>query len=320
MIGDDRTIPLKRNFDTSYGNSAFGAWTTDEFGLPAFRYDGCAAATGCVEPADAYHQLGNGHVTGVAHANGSVELFTAKTFYRYANRYDAKAMHFAGGFGWIREGGKVWSTFHDDRPFGSTYERLFGMGYFKKTIEHGGLRVEHYVYAAPGEDEALLERLRFTNLSSTAKTVEYFDYWDVAWQLVRYTNPTTSASAYDPAFARTSFDAARGALKVTSLAAAGDLNVESSSPTRHPRPPSPRFLTASPSGSTLCRKSFSAAGERGKFPSVSALATTSQIAFRNACQTRTLRSSPNRAGRSLQAKRKSCTCSTALPPGARKTR
>jgi hypothetical protein len=215
------------NFDASYGNSAFGAWVTDEFGLPAFRYDGCAAGSGCEEPADPCHQLGNGHVTAVAHVGGYVELFTAKTYYRYANRYDATAKHFAGGFGWIRENGNVWSTFYDDRPSGSTYERLFGMGYYKKTIEHGGLRVEQYIYAAPGGDEALLERLVLTNLSGTTKSLQYFDYWDVAWWLVRYSDPVTSASAYDPARVRTSYDAARAAIKVTSLAPPGDLHIPS---------------------------------------------------------------------------------------------
>jgi len=85
------------NFDMSFGNSAFGAWTKDEFGLPAFRYDGCSPGA-CDEPTmptDAAHQLGNGFATALAHANGYVELFTARNYYRIANHYDPKNRHFA---------------------------------------------------------------------------------------------------------------------------------------------------------------------------------------------------------------------------------
>ena len=59
------------------------------------------------------------------------------------------------------------------------------MGYYKKVIAYGDLLIEQYLYPAPGGDEALLERLIFTNLSSSEKSIRYFDYWDVAWWLVR---------------------------------------------------------------------------------------------------------------------------------------
>jgi cellobiose phosphorylase len=101
------------------------------------------------------------------------------------------------------------------------------MGYARKTIEHGGLRVDHVVYAAPGTDEALLERIVFTNVSERAKEIAYFDYWDVAWWLVRATSPIAPTSAYDPAHVATSYDAQRGALKATSLAEPRDLEVPS---------------------------------------------------------------------------------------------
>src|SRR5258708_2764155 len=87
-------LPGPANFDTTYGNSDFGAWVNDEFGLPAFRYDGCRVSA--CEPSDAFHQLGNGSVTAVAHKDGYVELFTTKTFYRYANHYEESKLNFSG--------------------------------------------------------------------------------------------------------------------------------------------------------------------------------------------------------------------------------
>jgi hypothetical protein len=252
--------PGPGGFDTSFGNPAFGRWIDDELGLPAFRYDGCASAA-CAEPADAFHQLGNGHVAGIAHVDGHVELFTAKTFYRIANRYDPAARNLAGGFGWVRAGGEPWSTRYAERPTGASYERVLGMGYAKKAIEHEGLRLEHWVYAAPDGDEALLERLVFTNLSDTAKSVTYVDYWDVAWWLLRATTPVTPTSAYDPARVTTSYDAARGALEVVSLAPAGDLEVPSLTDDPSPKAAFVAFLDGVPDRFDTVEDAFFGTGD-----------------------------------------------------------
>ncbi len=252
--------PGPGDFDTTFGNPAFGRWINDELGLPAFRYDGCASGA-CAEPADAFHQLGNGHIAAIAHLDGYVELFTAKTFYRVANRYDPARGNLAGGFGWVRDGAMVWSTRYGDRPHGASYERVLGMGYAKKTIEHQGLRLEHYVYAAPGGDEALLERLVLTNLSDSAKVVDYVDYWDVAWWLVRATSPVTPTSAYEPARVTTSYDAARAALKAVSLAPAGDLEVPSLTDDPSPKAAFVAFLDDLPDRFDTVQEAFFGSGD-----------------------------------------------------------
>jgi len=249
------------DFDTSFGNSAYGAWINDELGLPAFRYQGCSP--GCTsEPGDVFHQLGNGFVTAIAHAGGYVELFSAKSFYRFANRYDETTQSFAGGFGWVRDGDETWSTLYADRPPGASYERTFGMGYVKKTVEHGGLRVEQAVYAPPGSDEVLLERLVFTNLSDRPKSIRYFDYWDVAWWLVRHRDPVVSTSTFDPALVRTSFDASRDTLKAVSLAEAGDPGIPSLTDDPSPKTSFVTLLDAEPSGWESVQSAFFGRGGR----------------------------------------------------------
>ena len=268
-------LPGPGAFDTVYGNSHFGAWINDEFGLPAFRYDGCLADT-CKEPANAFHQLGNGSVTARAFTQGYVELFTARTYYRFANHYDPGVKNYAGGFGWIRDGDRIWSTLHADRPDGSKYDRLFGMGYYKKTIEHNGLRLEHYIYAAPGGDEALLERLAFTNLTGAVKSIRYVHYWDVAWwmlycdeslQFPRNTlDPSkavcTPQPAYDTARVTTSYDAMRRALKLRSDAAVGDLNVPSLTHDPSPKTAFVAFLNATPERCDTEQVAFFGSGDR----------------------------------------------------------
>ena len=92
----------------------------------------------------------------------------------------------------------------------------------KKTIERNGLAVEHFIYPPAGGDEALLERLVFTNLSNAKKSIRYFDYWDVAWWLLKPTDPFVTESAYDPAKVKTEYDPTRATIKVVSQAAQGD--------------------------------------------------------------------------------------------------
>ena len=209
--------------DPAYGSGHHGSWIVDEFGLPAYRYTGCTdAGVPCIAASDAVHQLGNDGVNALAHGGGYVELYSARSYHRFANRYDEESRAYAGGFGWVRDGGETWSTLWADRPAGSRYERVFGMGYFKKVIEHRGLSLEHYVYLTEGEDAVLRERLVFTNTSTRRKSITYFDYWDVAWWHPRVVPGQPAASAYDPATVKTSYDPARGLLAAVSQAEAGD--------------------------------------------------------------------------------------------------
>ncbi len=216
--------PGPGGFDTSVGNGGLGRWLNDELGLPAFRYQGGSGAT---PAAEVRHQIGNDSCAALSHADGAVELYTTRTFPRFANRLDPDGGHFAGGFGWVRDGDRVWSTHGEDAPPGSVREVLFGMGYLRRTLEHEGLRVRHTVYVPPGDDEVLMERIELENLSGRAKSVRYVDYWDVAWWLLRHPDPITSLSAWDPARVETRADARRGVLEVVSLAAPGDLEVPS---------------------------------------------------------------------------------------------
>ncbi len=256
-----REQPGPGGFDTSRGNGNFGSWINDEFGLPAFRYSGCSTDS-CEEPADVFHQLGNDDISAIAHGDGYVELFTAKTFYRVANKYDESARNYAGGFGWIRDGEKVWSTLYDDRPAGSSYERIFGMGYFKKTVEHDGLKVEHYIYSAPGGDEALLSHIVFTNTGDRMRTFRYFDYWDVAWWLVASTHPVVQVSDFDPSTVRTLVDRERASLKVVSESTEGDPEVPSLFEDPSPKTSFVAILDGSIEGYETVQDSFLGSGTR----------------------------------------------------------
>lgn len=245
----------------AYGSGNHGEWISDDFGLQAYRYTGCTAARApCVATDDAVHQLGNDGVTALAHSGGYVELYSTRSYHRFANRYDASKQAFAGGFGWVRDGRTTWSMLYADRPEGASYERVFGMGYFEKTIEHSGLGVVHDVYMTEGDDAVLREHLVFTNRTPFSKSITYFDYWDVAWWHPRIINGSTAASSYDTATVKTRYDARLGALFATSQAAPRDVAVPdllvdpvpqvSSVLHREGAPPSPSRAGAFEGGST----------------------------------------------------------------------
>ena len=209
--------------DPAYGSGHHGTWIQDEFGLPAYFYTGCTGAEApCIDGADAVHQLGNDGVNALAHGGGYVELYSARSYHRFANRYDEASRSYAGGFGWVRDGRETWSTLWADRPAGSRYERTFGMGYVKKVIAYRGLLLEDYVYLTEGEDAVLRERLVFTNESAARKAITYFDYWDVAWWHPRIVPGQPSASSYDAATVKTSYDPRLGVVSAVSQAKAGD--------------------------------------------------------------------------------------------------
>lgn len=208
--------------DPGYGAGNHGAWIQDEFGLPAYKYLGCRdEVKPCMGGSDAIHQLGNDGVNALAHGDGYVELYSARSYHRFANRYNETAQDYSGGFGWVKDGSSIWSTLWKDRPKNSRYERVFGMGYFKKTIEVNGLQLEHYIYLTEGEDAVLRERLIFTNKSAESKSISYTDYWDVGWLFPRIVNGKV-APQYDDATVVTSYDPQHRLLKVVSQAEAGD--------------------------------------------------------------------------------------------------
>jgi hypothetical protein len=197
--GGREALPGPGDFDTSFGGSSLGTWIDDELGLPAFRYDGCTAGPCASEPADAFHQLGNGNVTAIAHK---------RRLRRAVQREDVLPARES-----LRRGGAELrrrlrmgprrrpSLEHAVRgpSRGGVLRAHLRYGLHEEDRRARRLRVEQYVSSPPGSDEVLLEHLVVTNVSSAAKSIKYFDYWDVAWWLLRHTDPITRTSIYDPA-------------------------------------------------------------------------------------------------------------------------
>ncbi|HEY8584882.1 MAG TPA: hypothetical protein VIL49_18115, partial [Capillimicrobium sp.] len=168
-----------------YGSGSFGHWRTGPFDLPAYRYtvdqerDPRARQPELDGRTDAWHQLGNDHIVANAYTDGTVALWSQDRRYQWVNRRDPAAGRVAGGFGYLRVGGRTISTRYVDRPPGARTERDFGAGYARKRLRAAGLDVVEHVYAPFGDDPVLLHDVEIRNLGPRARRVSWFELWDV---------------------------------------------------------------------------------------------------------------------------------------------
>jgi hypothetical protein len=190
---------------SSYGSGAFGSWTTDRFGLPGYRYTiDELTAPQAAQPElggrrDAWHQLGNDHIVADAFNTGYVELWNQDRDYEWINAYDAPHGHYSGGFGYLRLGGRTYSTLHTGAVPGERIQRTFGLGYFSRQTTLPGARVDESVYAPMGDDPVLLHDVTITNSSSHIERPSWFEYWDVNPTSPKGLGHPTLAPRYDAA-------------------------------------------------------------------------------------------------------------------------
>jgi Glycosyl hydrolase 36 superfamily, catalytic domain/Glycosyltransferase family 36 len=208
------------NIHSTYGSGHFGAWRVDRFGLPIFRYDLDEAVDPRAQqpeiyrrtdPTDAWHQVGNDHLHANAYNHGYLELWSQDRLMQWANRYDASNRHFAGGYGYLNVGGKVFSTLYADRPKGSPFTREFGVGYFRKQLAAEGVAVDERTYAPFGDDPLLLDDVTIRNTTGAPKTVSWFEYWDV--------DPYNQATQHDIGLQQPAYDASARTLSVQQITA-----------------------------------------------------------------------------------------------------
>jgi hypothetical protein len=165
----------------------FGTWIIDRFGLPAYRYtmDETTDPRAEWDPEIAprtnlmWFPIGNKRIVAAAYNHGFVELFYNESDQRWINHYDPDSGNYTGGFGFVREGDEVVSTFFPDRPPEAEFQRIYGMGYFEKTLTQNGLRIDQVVFAPKGSLPVLISEVTIDNLSTETRTLTYYEYWDL---------------------------------------------------------------------------------------------------------------------------------------------
>jgi hypothetical protein len=181
-LSRDRGLPDIRS---SQGAGVFGRWTVDRAHLPAYDYtldqtrDPRAQRRELGGRRDAWSQVGNDAIVANAHADGHVELWSQARMSQWVNRFDAAARHYAGGWGYLRDGARTTSTSWLDRPAGSDPSRRFGVGYFGRALEAPGVEVDETVTAPFGDAPALVHEVTLRNTGRAARRTTWWEYWDV---------------------------------------------------------------------------------------------------------------------------------------------
>jgi hypothetical protein len=176
--------PQREGKRGDYGSGRFGVWIDDEFGLPAYRYttnqttDPHAVTNvlpGVLAKTEHIHQVGNDRIIAIASNYGHVRVRQDEGCPKFLNDVDAETSQFGGGLGWLVDGDEVLSTYYDggDREF----ERIFGIGYFRKRVEGKNCSIDQIILAPFGDDPVLVSQATITNQSDAAKTVRWVEYW-----------------------------------------------------------------------------------------------------------------------------------------------
>jgi hypothetical protein len=164
----------------------FGEWFEDENGLPAYRYklrhnDARAVWAPVIKNKTNlhWHQIGNNRISANTYNLGMVKVFYGETGQLWLNDYNPEANAFCGGFGWLISEDVVLIDRDDCIPDGARWERIFGSGYFQKTIEYGGLIFERKVFAPAGDEPCLISEVKIINKTDKLKAFHLIEYWDV---------------------------------------------------------------------------------------------------------------------------------------------
>lgn len=190
----------------SYGSGYFGEWIIDEFGLPAYQYK-CnqlidekavyPVHTGILTETEHVHQVGNDRLVGIVSNYGHVRVRQDEGSPKFLNDYDPPRYHFGGGIGYlIDKKGIVLSTFYSGQD---EFHRVFGMGYFRKTVTNKDLIADQIIFAPFGDDPLLISQVSIKNNREKPVEVRWIEYWDCFMYQFSYKSLMRSVSLKIPA-------------------------------------------------------------------------------------------------------------------------
>ena len=170
----------------SFGSGTFGDWFEDEHNLPAYRYtcnqryDPKAVTPTHPEwrnPTDHSHLVGNDRLVAVASNYGYIQVRQDEGGPKFLNDYDPAHGDFTGGFGYLVGCASPLSTFYPGG--GDTFDRIFGIGYYRKIVQAKGCQVDQVVFAPFGDDPLLISQVTLTNtdLHGEAGDLRWVEYW-----------------------------------------------------------------------------------------------------------------------------------------------
>ena len=170
--------------EKAHGSGYFGEWIEDEFGLSAYHYT-CDQINDpkAVSPVnevwrsktDHSHQVGNDRITAVASNYGYVQVRQDEGSPKFLNDYDLGRNQFAGGFGYLTDDKNFLSTYYPGNA--DSFDRTFGMGYYRKNVKGHGYGVDQVVFAPYGDDPILISQITITNNRKESVNLRWIEHW-----------------------------------------------------------------------------------------------------------------------------------------------
>jgi hypothetical protein len=167
-----------------YGSGYFGKWIEDEFGLPAFRYT-CdqirdpkamtSVGPGILAPNEHIHQVGNDRVVAIASNFGHVQVRQDEGAPKFLNAHVPERHQYGGGFGYLISGAETLSTYYSGDA--QSFDRIFGIGYFRKRVRGRHAEVDQVICAPFGDDPVLLSSVTITNRGDAPEDFRWIEYW-----------------------------------------------------------------------------------------------------------------------------------------------
>lgn len=168
----------------AYGSGYFGHWMSDEHGGVAYQYT-CdqvrdPKAVTPTDPifrsaTDQWHQVGNDRLVATASNFGYMQVRQDEGGPKFLNDYIPSEGQFGGGIGWLSDGETILSTYFTGAA--RTFERIFGMGYYRKRVTDARYLVDQVVFAPFGDDPVLVTLTTLRNNGAAPATLRWTEYW-----------------------------------------------------------------------------------------------------------------------------------------------
>lgn len=171
----------------AFGSGYFGEWIIDEFGLPAYNYtcnqekDPKAISETHEKWQDEtnhWHQVGNDRLVGIASNYGYVQIRQDEGSPKFINDYNPNHKQFGGGFGYlVDQDHRYLSTFYSGTKEKQRFQRIFGIGYYRKSVHNDHMGVDQIIFAPYGNDPLIRSQVTIENRSSAPKQFQWIEYW-----------------------------------------------------------------------------------------------------------------------------------------------
>ena len=168
----------------AYGSGYFGNWIEDDFGLPAFHYtcdqtrDPKAVTEvnpGMLLATEHVHQVGNDRVVAVASNYGHLRVRQDEGAPKFLNDFAPERGYYGGGLGYLTDGKTYLSTFYPGNA--SSFDRLFGVGYFRKKVRLGNYTIDQLLFAPFGDDPVIVSQVMIANAGPERSDLRWIECW-----------------------------------------------------------------------------------------------------------------------------------------------